>query len=345
MEPGAILPPDQPASHPAFAAGRRNALAPACRVGISFAMNPPSPPLPKTGPPQIFDRARLAARRGRLARAFASYDFLRQRVIDDLESRVGDTPRIFERGLELGAAGGELSARLRASGKARSMVAADTADAFLEAALTRGLETVMADEEALPFAPASFDLVLAPLTLHWVNDLPGALAQIRRILKPDGLFLGALFGAGTLIELRSVLTQAESDISGGLAPRLSPLPGLRDMAGLMQRAGFALPVADRDTVTVRFPDPGRLLAELKGMGERAAFSRGTAQPLPRRVLAEAKARYIESFGQADGRIPATFEIVHVSGWAPGPGQPQPLKPGSAKVSLADAIRSSRPESQ
>jgi SAM-dependent methyltransferase len=304
-------------------------------------MTPPSPPLPKTAPPQIFDRARLAARRDRIARTFANYDFLRQRVIDDLESRAGDTPRLFERGLELGSAGGELSSRLLANGKVQSMLAADTAEAFVAAARARGLDAVIADEEALPFAPASFDLVLAPLTLHWVNDLPGALTQIRRILKPDGLFLGALFGAGTLIELRSVLTEAESEISGGLAPRLSPLPGLRDMAGLMQRAGFALPVADRDTVTVRFPDPGRLLAELKGMGERAAFIPGTAQPLPRRVLAEAKARYIEAFGQADGRVPATFEIVHVSGWAPGPGQPQPLKPGSAKVSLADAVRRSQ----
>jgi NADH dehydrogenase [ubiquinone] 1 alpha subcomplex assembly factor 5 len=302
-------------------------------MGIS-----PDMPSPPSTPPQIFDRARVAARRQRLAANLADYGFLRQRVIDDLESRLDDTPRQFERGLELGAAGGELSVRLIASGKAGAMVAADTAPALMDAARLRGLETAQADEEALPFAPESFDLVVAPLTLHWVNDLPGALAQIRRILKPDGLFIGALFGAGTLAELRSVLTDAETELTGGLTPRLSPLPGLRDMAGLLQRAGLALPVADRDTVTVRYTDPLRLLSDLKGMGERAAFARGHARPLPRRVLFRALELYIERYGAADGRVPATFEIVHVLGWAPGPGQPQPLKPGSAKVSLADAVR-------
>ena len=171
-----------------------------------------------------------------------------------------------------------------------------------------------------------------------LNDLPGALAQIMRTLQPDGLFVGALLGAGTLAELRRVLTEAEAEIMGGLAPRLSPLPGLRDMASLLQRAGFALPVADRDTVTVRYADPLRLLVDLKGMGERAAFTRGNGRPLPRRVLARAMALYRERFAGPDGRVPATFEIVHVLGWAPAPGQPQPLKPGSARASLADAVR-------
>ena len=293
---------------------------------------------PEQAPPQIFDRARLAARRDRIARTFADYSFLRQRVLADLESRLDDTPRKFVRGLELGAAGGELSAHLLASGKAQAMVAADTAPAFLAAAQARALDAAFADEESLPFPPASFDLIAAPLTLHWVNDLPGALAQIMRTLQPDGLFVGALLGAGTLAELRSVLTEAEAEIMGGLAPRLSPLPGLRDMASLLQRAGFALPVADRDTVTVRYADPLRLLVDLKGMGERAAFTRGNGRPLPRRVLARAMALYRERFAGPDGRVPATFEIVHVLGWAPAPGQPQPLKPGSARASLADAVR-------
>jgi len=297
--------------------------------------------LPPRAPPKIFDRARLAARRNRLAAKFADYDFLRQRVIDDLESRLDDTSRTFRRGLELGSAGGELSARLLASGKAASMLASDTAPAFVAAAKARGLDTELADEEALPFPPASFDLILAPLTLHWTNDLPGVLMQVRRALQPDGLFAAALFGAGTLSELRSVLTEAESELTGGLAPRLSPLPGLRDMAGLLQRAGFALPVADRDTVTVRYADPLRLLSDLKGMGERAAFARGAARPLPRRVLARAMDLYVERHAESDGRVPATFEIVHVLGWAPDPSQPKPLKPGSAKVSLADAVRRAR----
>lgn len=273
-----------------------------------------------------------------MAATFADYDFLRQRVIDDLESRLADTPRTFERGLELGAAGGELSARLLASGKAASMVAADTAPAFTEAARVRGLETTSGDAESLSLPEASFDLVLAPLTLHWINDLSGALARIRRILKPDGLFLGALFAAGTLTELRDVLTEAETELTGGLTPRLSPLPGLRDMAALLQRAGFALPVADRDTVTVRYRDPLRLLTDLKGMGERAAFAAGASRPLPRRVLARALELYSQRHSDPDGRVRATFEIAHVSGWSPGPGQPQPLKPGSGKVSLAQAVR-------
>lgn len=293
---------------------------------------------PPSAPPRIFDRARLAARRNRAAATFAEYDFLRQRVIEDIESRAADTPRIFERGLELGAAGGDLSARLLASGKAAAMVAADSAPVFNAAAAARGLEAAEADEEQLAFPEASFDLVVAPLTLHWVNDLPGTLAQIRRILQPDGLFLGALFAAGTLAELREVLSEAETELTGGLTPRLSPLPGLRDMAGLLQRAGLALPVADRDTVTVRYRDPLRLLTDLKGMGERAAFTPGTSRPLPRRVLARALDLYRERHSDPDGRVRATFEIVHVSGWAPGPGQPQPLKPGSGKVSLAQAVR-------
>ena len=273
-----------------------------------------------------------------MAATFADYDFLRQRVIEDLESRLADTPRTFERGLELGAAGGELSARLLASGKAAAMIATDTAPAFADLAKARSLETAEADAESLDFPDASFDLVLAPLTLHWINDLPGALARIRRILKPDGLFLGALFAAGTLTELRDVLTEAETELTGGLAPRLSPLPGLRDMAALLQRAGFTLPVADRDTVTVRYRDPLRLLTDLKGMGERAAFASGAARPLPRRVLTRALDLYAQRHSDPDGRVRATFEIVHVSGWSPGPGQPQPLRPGSGKVSLAQAIR-------
>ncbi|MFN7056394.1 methyltransferase domain-containing protein [Hyphomonas sp.] len=290
-------------------------------------------------PPQIFDRARIARRRERMAPRFADYAFLRARVSSDLESRLSDTPRLFEHGLELGAAGGALSAGLIAVGKVAAMTAADTASAFTERAASKGLIAIIADEEALPFAPESFDLVLSPLTLHWVNDLPGALIQVRRVLKPDGLFLAALFGAGTLAELREVLAEAETELTGGLSPRLSPLPGLRDMAGLLQRAGFALPVADRDPVTVRYARPEDLLADLKGMGERAAFANGAGRPLPRRVLSRAMELYRERFSDPDGRVRASFEIVHLSGWAPAPGQPQPLKPGSATASLAGAVRS------
>lgn len=294
--------------------------------------------MPPASPPQIFDRDKLIARRQAFARRFEEYDFLRARVSSDLETRVADTPRIFEAMLELGGAGGGLSEALLGQDRARSAMVADTSAVFLEAARARGLDAVFADPEALPFETERFDLIVSPLILHWVNDLPGALVQIHRALRPDGLFLGALFGAGTLAELREALGEAETELTGGLSPRLSPLPGLRDMAGLLQRAGFALPVADRDTVTVRYRQPEGLFADLKGMGERAAFAPGITRPLPRRVLARAMELYRERFSDPDGRVRATFEIVHLSGWAPAPGQPQPLKPGSAKASMADAVK-------
>lgn len=302
----------------------------------------PSPQAP--APPQIFDPAKLRKRRDAFARRYDEYDFLRQRVSSDLEARLADTPRIFEDSLELGGADGGLSATLLGQNKTKRVTIGDTSDTFLAAARARGLDAVFADPETLPFGTERFDLIVSPLILHWVNDLPGALMQIRRALKPDGLFLGALLGAGTLAELREVLSEAETDLTGGLSPRVSPLPGLRDMAGLLQRAGFALPVADRDTLTVRYRSPARLMDDLKGMGERAAFVRGVSRPLPRRVLARAMELYGERFSDPDGRLRATFEIVHLSGWAPAPGQPQPLRPGSATVSLADAVKRKRDSS-
>ncbi len=172
--------------------------------------------------------------------------------------------------------------------------------------------------------------------MHWVNDLPGALIQIRHALRPDGLFLGALLGAGTLAELRDCLITAEVEITGGAAQRTSPLPGLADMAGLMQRTGFALPVADRDTLVVRYASLSGLLDDLKGMGERACLM-DTPPALDRRVLKLMEEIYMARYADPDGRIRASFEIVWLSGWAPGPDQPRPLRPGSARVSLADIL--------
>jgi NADH dehydrogenase [ubiquinone] 1 alpha subcomplex assembly factor 5 len=207
------------------------------------------------------------------------------------------------------------------------------------AAQAAGTEAGVLDEETPALAAGNFDLIVSALSLHWVNDLPGTLVRLRQGLKPDGLFLGALFGAGTLAELRECLMDAETDLTGGVSPRLSPLPGLKDMAGLMQRAGFALPVADRDTVVVRYRDPARLLSDLKGMGEQSALAPGMIRPLPRAVLDRALSLYRERHADPDGRVRASFEIVHVSGWAPAPGQPKPLKPRFCpKASLADAVR-------
>jgi SAM-dependent methyltransferase len=193
------------------------------------------------------------------------------------------------------------------------------------------------DEEALPFGPASLDLVVSSLALHWVNDLPGTLIQVRRALKPDGLFLGAIFGGQTLTELRQCLIQAESDLTGGAALRIAPFADAFDVAGLLQRAGFALPVADLDRVMVRYDHPLKLIGDLRRMGETNALADGRGRPLSRPVLARAMALYQERFSDPDGRVRATFDIMTMTGWAPHPTQQQPLKPGSAKMRLADAL--------
>ena len=188
----------------------------------------------------------------------------------------------------------------------------------------------------LPVPDQSQDLIVSLMSLHWANDLPGALSQIRRALRPDGLFLGALLGAGTLKELRAVLTQAELEIRGGAQARVSPFADGFDGAALLQRAGFALPVADVDRLTVRYPDLYALVQDLRAMGETNALA-GAIRPMTRGLLARAVELYAERFGEPDGRIPATFEIIHLAGWAPHESQQKPLPRGSAKVRLADAL--------
>jgi SAM-dependent methyltransferase len=196
---------------------------------------------------------------------------------------------------------------------------------------------VAADEEWLPFAPESFDLVVANLSLHWVNDLPGALVQIRRALKPDGLFVGALLGGATLTELRQAFTQAEAELEGGVSPRVAPFADVRDLGGLLQRAGFALPVADSETLRVRYGDPFGLMRDLRQMGLANALLDRRRSPLRRATLLRAAQVYAERFADPDGRLPATFEIVWLSGWVPHESQRKPLRPGSATVRLADAL--------
>lgn len=188
----------------------------------------------------------------------------------------------------------------------------------------------------LPIAEGSVDLIVSLMTLHWANDLPGALTQVRRALKSDGLFLGTLLGAGTLKELRAVLTEAELELRDGASARVSPFADGFDGAGLLQRAGFALPVADVDRVTVRYSGLPALVRDLRAMGETNVLA-GLIRPLNRAILTRAASLYAERYGEADGRIPATFEIIHLAGWAPHESQPKPLKRGSAKVRLADAL--------
>jgi SAM-dependent methyltransferase len=196
---------------------------------------------------------------------------------------------------------------------------------------------VAGDEEALPFANGAFDLVLSSLSLHWVNDLPGALSQIRRALKPDGLFLAAMPGGETLKELRQALAEAEIAGEGGLSPRISPFVEVRDAGNLLVRAGFALPVADIETITVSYPEPLAVVRDLRGAGEANAVLERRRSPSRRTTLFSALARYGELYGDADGRVPATVQVIYLTAWAPDPSQPKPLRPGSAKTRLAEAL--------
>nr|WP_233343291.1 methyltransferase domain-containing protein [Hyphomonas sp. Mor2] len=292
----------------------------------------------------MFDRARVARNRDRASPSFREYAFLKGRESNQLLERLADTSREFARALDIGAHDGQACEALRESGKIKEIIALESAPRMTESLRAKGFEVVLAEDETLPFPAEQFDLVTSILSLHWINDLPGLLSQIRTLLVPDGLFLGCLFGGGTLPELRAALIDAESEITGGISPRLSPLPGLQDMAGLLQRAGFALPVADVERVTVRYSHPMKLLADLKGMGEQAAFAKREGQerrPLSRRILARMSEIYADGFSDPDGKVRATFEIVWLSGWAPHASQPKPLKPGSGQYSLADAVKKAR----
>jgi SAM-dependent methyltransferase len=285
-------------------------------------------------PPLIFDRALHRKRLDRAARRGGA-DFLKRRAAEDAVWRLSAILRDFPMAVDLGARGGAFSRALSAGlNRVGQVIEADLSAAMLGG---RGGPRVVADEERLPFAPASLDLVVSLLSLHWTNDLVGALVQIRRALRPDGLFLGAFLGGATLTELRQSLTEAEAEVAGGAGPRVSPFADALDGAGLLQRAGFALPVADIDRVSVRYDHPLQLMADLRAMGETNVLVDRPHRALTRPVLARTFEIYAERFADADGRLPATFEIVSLTGWAPHASQPQPLKPGSAKVRLADAL--------
>ncbi|HEY3800815.1 MAG TPA: methyltransferase domain-containing protein [Caulobacteraceae bacterium] len=288
-----------------------------------------------SGPPRLFDRA---LHRRRLARAAPRYaGFLKARAAEDLAARLEAVLRDFPAAADLGARDGAFARALAASDAAAKvglLIETDLAPSMLAG---RGGARVVADEERLPFAPASLDLVVSSLALHWANDLVGALIQIRQTLKPDGLFLGAILGGATLTELRQALTAAELEVRGGAGPRVSPFADAYDGAGLLQRAGFALPVADVDRVTVRYDHALALMADLRAMGETSVLLEGDGRPLTRAIAARAAEIYAERFADPDGRIVATFEILTLTGWAPDASQQQPLRPGSAKARLADAL--------
>ena len=245
--------------------------------------------------------------------------------------------RDFPRAVDLGARNGAFAQALAASDAAPRVGLLVEADLSGRMLAGRSGMRVLADEERLPFAPASLDLIVSSLSLHWANDVIGALVQARLALKPDGLFIGALFGGATLTELRQSLTAAELELTGGAGPRVSPFADPSDAAGLLQRAGFALPVADVDRVTVRYDHPLKLMTDLRRMGETSVLAERHPRPLTRRVLARAFELYQQNFADPDGRLPATFEILTLTGWSPSETQQKPLRPGSAKMRLADAL--------
>ena len=285
----------------------------------------------------LFDRTLLRRRRDRAAVNLTAHDFLFAEVAERLTERLDDVTRKFPRALDLGCHGGALARALGRRGGVETLVQCDLSPAMARAAASAGRPSLAADEEALPFAPRSFDLVMSVLSLHWVNDLPGALIQIRQALKPDGLFLGALFGGETLGELRAALMEAELAEEAGASPRVSPFAEVRDAGALLQRAGFALPVADVDTIPVTYPDALALMRDLRGMGESNALVERRRTPTRRATLARTAAIYAEKFGRADGRVPATFQVITLTAWAPHPCQPKALAPGSARSRLADAL--------
>lgn len=289
------------------------------------------------GPPVLFDRDLLRRRRDRAAKEFDDFDFLHARAADDLVDRLLSVTRDFETCLLLGgggALGRALKARPEAGRKIGTVIEADLSPSLAARSEYTGLAL---DEERLPIADESVDLVLSCLSLHWTNDLVGALIQINRALKPDGFFAGALFGGATLTELRQAMMAAESEIRGGVSPRISPFADTIDMAGLMARAGFAMPVSDVDRVTARYGNSFVLMRDLRKMGETSALKDRPRTPVTQSFFVRTAEIYSEKFADEDGKVPARFEIIHAAGWAPHPGQPRPRRPGSAKVRLADAL--------
>lgn len=282
----------------------------------------------------LFDTKLLIARKRRaLARPVPGADFLLARAAEELSDRLATVERRFENAVAAFCVTPAARDAVLASGKAVRVQRVEADEAFLN-----GDPGLLAMPETLPLEPESVDLIVSLLALQEVNDIPGMLIQARRALKPDGLFLAAMAGADTLVELRESLLAAESELLGGVSPRVSPFADVRDAGALLQRAGFALPVADIDTVTVRYDHMFALIRDLRAMGEANALLARSRRPATRALFARAAEIYAERFSDPDGRIRATFSFIWLSGWAPDASQQKPLKPGSAKTSLADALK-------
>lgn len=267
-------------------------------------------------PPALFDTELLARRRARAARLGVA-DFLHRAVAGEVSERLREVKRSFTSPALIGPQPGVWAGALAAAGIAAPRT--------------------VADGEALGLGEGAHDLVVHGLALHWANDPVGQLVQARRALRPDGLFLAALFGGETLAELRTALAEAEIETLGGLSPRVAPMGEIRDLGGLLQRAGFALPVADSRRFDVSYRSAVALMRDLRAMGETNVLDARLRRPMRKEMLARTAAIYAERFPAGDGRVRAGFEVIFLTGWAPDPGQPQPLRPGSARSRLADAL--------
>lgn len=286
--------------------------------------------------PRLFDMHSQRRNRHRAAPRYANYRFLKEEAALRLADRIDLVRRSFDLALDFGAHDGTLTRYLRDTNKIGTVIQADPAPRFASLARAEG-PAVATDYDILPFAPNRFDAVLSCLSLHWVDDLPGVISQMRALLKPDGMLLLSLLGGNSLHELRSALAAAETEIAGGLSPRTAPMADIRDVGGLLGRAGLALPVADADRLTITYPNMFRLMADLRGMGEQNALQGRLRHPTSRRIFMRAAEIYHTEFGNPDGTIPASFELITLTGWAPHESQQKPLRPGAASFRLADSI--------
>ena len=290
-----------------------------------------------TEPMLLFNRRTVRLHRARAAAGLKDHDFLFKETAERLCDRLDDITRSFPLALDLGCRTGQIAKILSERGGVKTLVQCDLAPEMVAQTGPASNPSLAADEEALPFAIGAFDLIISNVTLHWVNDLPGALIQARRALKPDGLFLCSVLGGETLKELRTALADAEIAEEGGLSPRISPMTDIQDLAQLMQRAGFALPVVDTETITVMYSNFMSLMDDLRGMGETNAVIENRKGFMRKKTLAATAERYAYLFEGNDKKVPATFQILTMTGWAPDASQQKPLKPGSATHSLVDAL--------
>jgi len=283
--------------------------------------------------PAIFNRQLLRKRLLRASPGQSVDNFLLQRIAEDIASRLGLIKRDFQLCAVFGDHIDHLAPALEnLPNIGRLITLGDTVSEALSQS------HIIATEERLPLASESINLAISPMTLQFANDLPGALIQLKRSLKPDGLFIAAFLGGDTLIELRDALLSAESDIRGGAAPRIHPRVDIRDLGTLLQRAGFAIPVVDSDRISVTYRSATHLMHDLRALGLTSILNQGTDTSLNRRIIARLEEVYKDRYPAPGNRISATFEIIYLTGWAPHESQQRPLQPGSAKTRLADALK-------